>query len=336
MTVIRLDDLTNDQRRLVLALIEAGKSQQKGSPAMAAEPKRDSSQPLNWEFKSVALRTLKIDPRYHYEKRFNQRRADRIAREWDDRKCGVLTVSDRGESKILVDGVHRMHAARSIGIDFLPAKVFYGLDQQDEATVFSGLSDAVRLTPFALFKARLVAHDSQAVEIQALADKYRVHLGDGGSASNGLRTTRSVTTLEVLHSVGVLDDVLDVLTRALPDDPFALNTIPLQGVGSFILVYRGHPRYQRSRLIQKLAEASAVALIRDAKDLKNLPGKFGTGPATASSGAAYRSVTGQTGPRRAVLARYNHKLHEHLPDAGQRELKLVSMGRNPWTEVDAA
>ena len=317
--------------------MKSGASQGKEwDPAMTmiAEPDVESNPVHNWTFKNVALRTLKIDPRYHDETRFRQARADAIARSWDDRKAGVLTVSDRGgDAMILVDGVHRMNAARSIGIEFLPAKVFYGLSQRDEAAIFTGLSDAVRLTPLALFHARLVEGDEQALAIKAMADKYRVHLAGGGSGTNLPNATRAITTLEVLYGVGVLDEVFEVLRTALPDDPFALNTIPLQGVGSFIVVYRGHPRYSKARLVQKLGEQSAAALIRDSKDLKNLPGKFGTGVAVESSGGAFRSVSGQTGPRRAVLARYNHKLHQHLPDVGQREMRMVAAGRNPWIDL---
>lgn len=276
-----------------------------------------------WRHEMVRVAHLKIDPAYHDPGRFQARRAERYAAAFDPDKAGTIVVSDRGDDMIVIDGYHRVHAARLVGVEFLSAKVYFGITRQKEADIFVGLSDAQGLRAISKFIARLGADEPVAKGIVGILDECGVRIARHGGQARDPRSTRSVGTIEVLHRADLLADTVTVVREAWPEDQRALDSVPLAGVGSFLYVYRTHPRYRRDRLLAKLAEQPVGALIRLSKDLRALPGNEST-----------RKIAGSLGQwaaeRRAVLRLYNARLQQPLEDVGMSDLKRLSLGQAIW------
>lgn len=87
---------------------------------------------------SLAKGEIKTDPAY--QRSLNMRRVYRIANNWNWVACGVLVVSMRGPSYFVVDGQHRLAAARVVShVSDLPC-IAFELSQIDEARGFLALN----------------------------------------------------------------------------------------------------------------------------------------------------------------------------------------------------
>ena len=84
----------------------------------------------------------------------------RIAEAWNDTKCGYITVNSHEDRFSVIDGSHRVRAARLCGKTHILAKVYQNLTLEEEAEVFVHQQDNVtKLTPYDKFNAALLAGD---------------------------------------------------------------------------------------------------------------------------------------------------------------------------------
>jgi len=307
--------------------------------ALAEEPVPINRQ--RWKIELVRVADLRIDPTYHDPARFNMSRARNMADKLDREALGVITVSHRPDgSLVIIDGNHRVAACRIAGEEYIIAKVFYGLTREEEAILFRRLSDAVRLTSYALWLAALQGKDPDAVAIFLICEHHGVSIVGGAAATTFPGRTRAVSMVNKIYNAGLLDQTLTVCREAWPEDLHSLDAIPLAGVSSFIWGYERHPRFSTKRLIAKLGEESASALIRRAKDYSALGSSYGL---TSSTGGSKfdtgKSVGGGSGtgigsfkaPRQAVLRRYNHHLTNKLDDLTASQIhRLAVIRQDIW------
>lgn len=342
MNTIRLSDLTTDQRRLVLALVEAGRTSGKEEdPAMVEiaepatvehiEPPDGRATPSYW-MGEVAVSRLRLDPTYQrrHDRAASKNRIDRMAAAWDDGLAGTVIVSERSDGWYVIDGGHRFLAARRAGIKVLRAIVWKGLTREGEARLYRRLNTGtVRPSAMDLFRSKLAEGDPAALSIQRVTTEcdVRIDLADSGSLSKNPEVTRAIAALEVIHNQGgpqTLGQVLRTLREAWPDSGGALGAVPLFGVGSFIWTYQSHPRFNYPRVAVKLGERSLKTFLQAAHEMG------GFNPTGGGSGTG--RLIHKAGPRRAVLVAYNRKLRDPLPDATMSDFKQLSLGRNPWTD----
>ena len=126
----------------------------------------------------IPVELLELDHAYQRTETGN---ANKLAENWDDTACEFLLVSFRDGKFYVIDGQHRMIAAKINGIKSLPCVILTGLTRSEEARRFSvqGMGRKV-LTPTDTFKANIecgnkdykeVATD---MEIKRICDKYGV------------------------------------------------------------------------------------------------------------------------------------------------------------------
>lgn len=102
-----------------------------------------------------------------------------IARNWDDSKCDDLKVNYQSETGKLtvIDGQHRLLAARERGVETLVCRVYVDLDTKQRAKLFAAQWDNARkLTIRDIFKANLIAEDSVALKMQRIAHEYGFYI----------------------------------------------------------------------------------------------------------------------------------------------------------------
>jgi len=121
----------------------------------------------------ISKHDLQIDE--SYQRTISQQLVKRIAEKWDWLYLGVIHVAEINGSYYVVDGQHRLEAAKKReDIDHLPCIVHRNVDQETAAEMFLGINgakDALKptrksLTPYQKFKALLIAKDETAVTIQ--------------------------------------------------------------------------------------------------------------------------------------------------------------------------
>jgi hypothetical protein len=312
--------------------------------ALAEVPISISTQ--RWKIEMVRVADLRIDPTYHAPARYNAGRAKNMADNLDIEALGVIHVSRRSDgSLIIIDGNHRVSACRMAGEEYITAKVFYGLTRQEEALLYRKLSDAVRLTSYALWLSALEGKDPEAIAIYEILAARDIYIVGGAKAAQYPGRTRAVAMINKIYKADLLDQTLTVAQKAWPEDLRALDAIPLAGIASFIWGYKTHPQFSMKRLSVKLAQESASALIRKAKDFSNLGSSYGLSLSTggarekdsrwntgrAAAGGGGSNIGSFKAPRQAVLLRYNDHLTHKLDDLTSSQIhRLAVMRQDIW------
>lgn len=115
----------------------------------------------------------------------------KIARDWNDDKCDPLMVNYRNNGRFyVIDGQHRLEAARMRGIETLVCVCFVGLTLKEEADIFTEQNEGTKkLTPYDTYKANLCRGEEIDTKIHKICEKYGVKV----IKSTQPRTLGSVT-----------------------------------------------------------------------------------------------------------------------------------------------
>lgn len=95
---------------------------------------------------------------------------------WENDKCDPITVNYRSDGYYyVINGQHRIEAARAKGILQIVADVFVGLTIKEEANLFAGQYDGVtKLNPIDSFKANVTRGEEIDTLIKGVCNKYGV------------------------------------------------------------------------------------------------------------------------------------------------------------------
>lgn len=126
------------------------------------------------EFRYIHKNALMID--YSYQRPPSKTRARKIAREWDNSSCGVLTVSERNNEYYVIDGQHRLLAAKSLDrVEYLRCMVFKWQSVEEEAAMFLGLNSNRKLVSnYEKHQASIKMNDQKTIEFAEVLAKYGV------------------------------------------------------------------------------------------------------------------------------------------------------------------
>lgn len=201
---------------------------------------------------------LRIDP--DTQRALRPHWVRQIANVWDDGRVGVLHVSRRKDAFYVIDGQHRVFAARLAGHpEFLfECKVYNDLSKADEASIFNGLNTTKAVRAYDDFRVRL-NYDADAQAIENLL--HSVGLGISDQAEDG--KVNAVAALESVYfgkivkakeaTPWALAKALRTLTGAWGTNHDAVTGAMIQAAGAL------HLRYGQDvdddLLIRKLAKA---------------------------------------------------------------------------------
>lgn len=237
---------------------------------------------------------LKIDG--SYQRSINDGRVRYIAKNWNHSACGVIYVSMRDDGGLyVIDGHHRVEAAKRAHVDGLPCCVYVGLSQEQEAEVFVRVNHGHGpVKAIDVFRARVRAGDQKALNILTAANNAGVEISrdSGGHSITGHSHTRAVSAIEHEYDRGGavhLHALLRTLCIAFPGNQKALSAGPIRGLGAFMRHY--DDTFDRGRLIDRLSETGINKLQQQAKARASIDG--------VSVGVAWGM---------AILACYNHRL----------------------------
>lgn len=206
---------------------------------------------------------IKIDHLFcdeSYQRPLDQRRAERIAAEFDPDAFGTLTVSKRADNRYMtIDGRHRAEALRVLGWDGqrVPCRVFRGLSQSKEAKLFATCNNYRALRFIDRFMSRLTEKEPVAIAIAKIASDagYRVERKGRDGTITAARALENVYIGKGQRISGInptaLKSTLLVLTEAWGRTTASVNGLVIEGVGLFFLRYGDAP--DRARVVRKLA-----------------------------------------------------------------------------------
>jgi ParB-like chromosome segregation protein Spo0J len=129
---------------------------------------------LEW----IPVASCEADASYQrsIEGKASQRVIEAIAGAWSWAACGAILVMRAGAERFtVIDGQHRIEAAKRCGVDYLPGVVLAEMPVALQAQAFvSANRNRVQLTPHALHYARLAAEDIEALRVDAAVRRAEI------------------------------------------------------------------------------------------------------------------------------------------------------------------
>ena len=124
----------------------------------------------------VSVNEMFVDGTYQ---RTVQKKAHKIANEWEDNKCDILQISYRVDldKYAIIDGQNRWSAACKIGVTHLLCQIFEGLTIEEEARMFAEQNDNVtKISAADKFKSMVVMGDEVCLQIKQLCDEFGISI----------------------------------------------------------------------------------------------------------------------------------------------------------------
>lgn len=109
-----------------------------------------------------------------YQRNVNDSKSKNLAGKWSWIACGALIVVQRGKQYYVIDGQHRLEAAkRRTDIESLPCLIFRGTSLQSEANGFIAANKNRRpLSYYDMFKAQILSGDEVARRAAQLLETH--------------------------------------------------------------------------------------------------------------------------------------------------------------------
>lgn len=203
-----------------------------------------------------------------YQRDLDVARAEKYAREWDPYLLNELTVAEREDGTYwVIDGAHRLYAAKKHGVINLRCFVVRSLTREQEADLFVRLNKNRRpVNAWDSFRAALAAKDKDAIRIKAVVEEC----GFSISRSGGPRSIKAVSSLQKVYRLGgapLLRDSLELIAQVWEGDKDASDSIAVVGVSAFLHQYGTHAAFNRERLVEVLSKVPVARVMREVKGM---------------------------------------------------------------------
>lgn len=184
----------------------------------------------------VDPRTIIIDE--NYQRTMDQKRVKRIAENFNENLFGKPLVSRRNGRLYCVDGQHRLSAAITNGIYWVPVEITDQLTQADEALLWGDL-DASRKyhSSMEAFRGALVAKRPLQTDIKNIMDELGLIPSLDRNEYNRVGAVGAL--IQIYHKGGapLVRDTLMLIKEVWYGYTLAWDKRFLQGVASFLWLY---------------------------------------------------------------------------------------------------
>lgn len=216
---------------------------------------------------------LKVDPTYQREA--NQARVRHIAKHFNWPAFGVILVAARHGVYYVYDGQHRVMAAmKRDDVQDLPCLVFDFDDLSEEAQAFIDTNTARGpMRALQRFKSRLVAHDADAMSIEAALQRHGWRLTVGG----GKGTISCIQAVESVYKRGGdhCNRVLGVVKAVCGDEPPNGKLVRALSYLDMHMDRKHRDTIERRDVVDKLVALGQAALMRSARGMADALGRTG-------------------------------------------------------------
>lgn len=211
----------------------------------------------------ISLSEMIIDS---YQGHVNNSLVEKMAAKWDESAAGAVILNMREDNTYAVlDGQHRVLAAKKVGVTELNALVFIGKSREEEAKLFVQLNTKHNVSALDRFRANLVAGGHREKNIRAAVREVGLDIAftRGGNAKTGPDGVTCVAAMINIYDkfgLPLLKTTLGALTSAFsayPDRRKAYSQPAMIGTAQFIYRY---PQANIPRLIEKMRTKSPTVL----------------------------------------------------------------------------
>ena len=190
------------------------------------------------------LSTSRLTSGLPYQRLVDQRKVDKIIREWNPRKLTPVIVSFRDGKFNVVDGQHHIEAMRQMagGKDVIvPCIIHTGMTYQEEADMYAALdTDKTPLTPRQYTKALVEAgSDARITEIKRLVEAggFTWALDVQTGEPYEIAPIRALINAYQLLGGAAFSRMLALMAGAWQGTPHSLRASMLSGMALFLKTY---------------------------------------------------------------------------------------------------
>lgn len=220
-------------------------------------------------FKEIMLSSAQIEvPRGTYQRKFNARRALKIAEDFDERIANEPKVSYRDGRYFVFDGQHTIAARklRNGGNDLhIKCKVYFDMTEKDEAMLFAqqtGISAS--LSAGARIRALIFGGDPIAIAFMEANNDIGICLDY--DQERGLNRIGCIkTAYDAYNSIGEerYKEAMNILKTAWNGEPDSFRAENVIGVTRFVDLY--HDEYCSHRLVTQLRYVDPLTIYREGR-----------------------------------------------------------------------
>ena len=229
-------------------------------------------------YEYIAIDKLMIDPTVQRVEGTSDLRVQRIAKKFDEKLLGTITVAPRpGGMYAVLDGAHRVAACRIVGCPGLWSLVHEEVSIQRQAAIFNGLNSGKAPSYISRLLARAKAGEPEATEIVKTVEGHGWRFGTSNDA--GVLAAASAAERVYINGAGslpdgrhpgVLDKTLALITSAWGYEADGPHATILMGTGQ--LYGRFGEAVETDRLATLLAKERPRHLVAKAKGLQSVQG----------------------------------------------------------------
>lgn len=223
-------------------------------------------------YMQVHSKDIFVDP--VYQRQFNQRKVEKILKEFDPNPVNVPKVSFRDGKYWVFDGQHTVAVlkARNGGEDcMITCKVFYGLTQLDEMELFlqqNGKASPVYFTE--KFRALYRTGDPDVTAIVKACESQGLSVSlDGGSRPGRINAVKTLYDSYKALGVAEFTRVLSIIKSAWGGDRDSLSREIITGMTLFYSTF-GHS-FKEDQLVKRLRKIDPMSIIREGKSVTGNP-----------------------------------------------------------------
>lgn len=251
----------------------------------------------NTQHRWLPVANLRID--MSYQRALSDKKVAIIVRDFNLNKLGELAVSTRNGTYYLIDGQHRLQAAKQRLLPHVPCRVYSGLTVKEEAELRLAFNSRRLDTSIEVFKLKLAMNDPTVTAISCIVTEAGLEIGFTTHSTDPLHV-RCVGTLERIYTryrngADLLAHTLDVSCRVWPNDYIGRAGLVLEGLALFLHYY---PEVTDTELITKLSHHTPRSLLAGLRTEK-----------VVTFGLGVPRIFG-----RLVLRAYNYQKRNKLPE----------------------
>lgn len=199
-----------------------------------------------------------------YGRPYSQDKVNDLLRRWDDRAIGTLYLSFRHTDNTfaLIDGQHRLFAAKVRGWAAVPARIWIDLSYEDEATLYNLFASVHKQTALDRFRAKIEAKDPDALALRGLFLAIGMDIALKGTGPNRVSSVQALEAIVAHYGFDHLRKMVRVLYDGWGNSGRAWVSDMLNGFAAFYARYEA--LVKPDRLLERLRSTTPDRVLVEA------------------------------------------------------------------------
>lgn len=199
-----------------------------------------------------------------YTRPVSEARVNKILRSgFSEDKLGVILLSLRADGRYaILDGNHRVQAARKAGVTHIYARVYIDKTYEEEAELFDAFNRVNRPTALDRFRARLAMKEENALEIARILREFNLEVAITGPGIGRITAVSALDRLYDEQGGTALREVVEILFRTWGTERRAWIMDMIDGMRQFWMRYRAD--VDKKRLIDRLSLTTPERVLAEA------------------------------------------------------------------------